>query len=419
MSTSYSLIGLQWLAKVTKDDADEFVTLMRDRLPQFELFTVPKAGQKVIGFSEENEQPVYVLSDIYPQTKSNLELLGFYSLRPRFQRIAAHIESTGLPAISDKVRLLQDGIEAHHKKDGLLVYHPVFNYNKQEMIGVVVGVIRLSTYFDGLVSRTASDHRLYMKVTDLGFDAEDDPILFQSPDWDSIKGIEIEKRLSLPNRDWKIDFKFSEPIASNIQWILVALSVGGLIISILLGYVVYLLMREKLHLSEMLEERTEELRFLADHDSLTGLYNRRAFGRLLQENVLQKKAFSLVMFDVDDFKLINDNHSHIAGDEMLIHITTVISRHMGNNDVLARLGGDEFCIICELSELQPLQCYLETLRAAVESTGYEFMDEVLYCTLSIGAAINHTYDQESLLHLADSKLYESKENGRNRVSIAQ
>lgn len=419
MSTSYSLIGLQWLAKVTKDDADEFVTLMRDRLPQFELFTVPKAGQKVIGFSEDNEQPVYVLSDIYPQTKSNLELLGFYSLRPRFQRIAAHIESTGLPAISDKVRLLQDGIEAHHKKDGLLVYHPVFSYNKQEMIGVVVGVIRLSTYFDGLVSRTASDHRLYMKVTDLGFDAEDDPILFQSPDWDSIKGIEIEKRLSLPNRDWKIDFKFSEPIASNIQWILVALSVGGLIISILLGYVVYLLMREKLHLSEMLEERTEELRFLADHDSLTGLYNRRAFGRLLQENVLQKKAFSLVMFDVDDFKLINDNHSHIAGDEMLIHIATVISRHMGNNDVLARLGGDEFCIICELSELQPLQCYLETLRAAVESTGYEFMDEVLYCTLSIGAAIDHTYDQESLLHLADSKLYESKENGRNRVSIAQ
>ncbi|MGL5110468.1 MAG: GGDEF domain-containing protein, partial [Vibrio ordalii] len=97
----------------------------------------------------------------------------------------------------------------------------------------------------------------------------------------------------------------------------------------------------------------------------------------------------------------------------------VISRHMGNNDVLARLGGDEFCIICELSELQPLQCYLETLRAAVESTGYEFMDEVLYCTLSIGAAINHTYDQESLLHLVDSKLYESKENGRNRVSIAQ
>lgn len=419
MGKSYSLIGLQWQPKVTKDEVDGFVTLMRNRFPQFELFTVSKDAERLIGISGDSTKPLYVLSDIYPQTKSNLGLLGFYSLRPRFQKVLEHIETTGLPAISDKVRPLQDGIETHHKQDGLLIYYPVFNHSKQEMIGVVVGVIRLSTYFDGLVSRTAPDHRLYMKVTDLGFDAEDDPILFQSPDWDSIKGIEIEKRLSLPNRDWKIDFKLSKPMATNIQWILVVLSVGGLIISILLGYVVYLLMREKLHLSEMLQERTEELRFLADHDSLTGLYNRRAFGRLLQENVLQKKAFSLVMFDVDDFKLINDNHSHITGDEMLIHIATVISRHMGNNDVLARLGGDEFCIICELSELQPLQCYLETLRAAVESTGYEFMDEELYCTLSIGAAINHTYDQESLLHLADSKLYESKENGRNRVSIAQ
>ena len=84
----------------------------------------------------------------------------------------------------------------------------MFNVEEpKRLIGVVIGVIRSTHYFQSIVSRTASEHELLVRVTDQGFDAEDDPILYQSKDWQDNIGIEISKIVHLPNRNWRIDFR--------------------------------------------------------------------------------------------------------------------------------------------------------------------------------------------------------------------
>ncbi|MDN3684560.1 CHASE domain-containing protein [Vibrio sinaloensis] len=95
-----------------------------------------------------NNEDIYIASDIYPRDEANLKLLGFYSSRTRFQLVLDGIRASGLPNVSDKVRLIQDGLDRSVKKEGLLVYHPVFKGDKQErLIGVVIGVIRTTRYF--------------------------------------------------------------------------------------------------------------------------------------------------------------------------------------------------------------------------------------------------------------------------------
>ncbi|WP_410963721.1 CHASE domain-containing protein, partial [Salmonella sp. ZJHZ20_0010] len=86
-------------------------------------------------------------------------------------------------------------------KDGLLIYHPVFNQYRHHLLGVMVGVIRLSAYFDDMMLKTAAEHQMAMRVVDTGFDSEDDPVLYQSDRWDAAQGLEVSRKVELPNRE--------------------------------------------------------------------------------------------------------------------------------------------------------------------------------------------------------------------------
>ncbi|HAS6511315.1 TPA: diguanylate cyclase, partial [Vibrio parahaemolyticus] len=250
-----------------------------------------------------------------------------------------------------------------------------------------------------------------------GFDASDDPFLFQSENWDRISGKVISRTIQLPNRQWRIDFKLSDAVSAWERSILTGTTIAGLLIAFLIGYIVNLQSREKERLAEMLDIKTVELKRMAELDPLTQLLNRRVFNDNLLNQINSGKPFSLVGFDIDHFKVINDKYGHLAGDEALLHVTRLVNANLNAGDRFYRAGGDEFCILSTVTDTEELEAYLEKLRGIVASSSFDYEEASIICTLSIGAVVHHDEDPENLYHKMDAQLYLSKENGRNTVSI--
>ncbi|CAK2478169.1 sensor domain-containing diguanylate cyclase [Vibrio crassostreae] len=417
INDSKSLIGLQWMQKVPADEIAEHTDKMKAKYPSYELYTIPKHEAKTYGYVLDGE-PIFVASDMYPNTEANNSVLGFYSSRERFKLVLDNIKHTRKANISDKVRLLQDGLDQDIPKTGMLVYHPVFEGESDNLLGVVIGVVRTTYYFENLLASAVGDMDVYIRVTDTGFEAEDSPILFETEGYEAVSGHHITKTIELTNRDWKVDYKIDSCISFYGYLVLTGIVLVGTTISLLLAYIVNMQIREKERLYQMLDKRTEELRFLANHDSLTEVYNRRAFNKMLDKAIQRNEPFSLIGFDVDMFKGINDQFGHPAGDALLIHVIKLISVSLKEGDNLFRIGGDEFCIISSITTHEALDRYLQCILSTVSHSHCEHKGRQLSCTLSIGAAIRANENTEEILQKTDSMLYQSKSNGRNRVTIA-
>lgn len=414
---STSLIGLQWMQKVTVDQIPKHTAQMEAKYPFYQLFTIPKHEAKTYGYHLDGE-PAFIATDVYPNTEANDRVIGFYSSRERFKRIVENIKHTREANISDKVRLIQDGLTQDTPKTGMLVYHPVFEGESDNLLGVVIGVVRTNYYFENLLAPAVGEMDVYVRVTDTGFEAEDSPVLFETNGFDGASGHHITKTITLTNRDWDVDYKIDACISFNGYLVLAGIALVGTTISLLLAYIVNMQIREKDRLYQMLDKRTEELRFLVNHDSLTEIYNRRAFNKMLDKAIQRREPFSLIGFDIDRFKGINDQFGHPAGDALLVHVIKLISLNLKQGDNQFRLGGDEFCIISSISNHEALDRYLRCILDTVSHSNFEHKGQQLSCTLSIGAAIHINEDTEELLQKTDSMLYQSKSNGRNRVTIA-
>ncbi len=129
---------------------------------------------------------------------------------------------------------------------------------------------------------------------------------------------------------------------------------------------------------------------------------------------------SLVMFDVDHFKKVNDNYGHLAGDAVLVKLSALAQQMIRTEDVLARYGGEEFAVICRGTPLLNAGVLGERLRAAVEAAVFDYQGGRLPVTISVGVAAlpeaNSNSTQE-LIGAADEALYEAKKSGRNRVCL--
>jgi diguanylate cyclase (GGDEF)-like protein len=157
---------------------------------------------------------------------------------------------------------------------------------------------------------------------------------------------------------------------------------------------------------------------LAEHDGLTGLFNRRASEDVLANLVNAREASdALVLFDVDHFKRINDNHGHPVGDEVLRQIARRCEGVLRRDDVLARWGGEEFLLLVRSARGDGIVHVAETLRRAIAEPPIEPVGTV---TASFGIAMFHPDDTlQSWLQRADEALYAAKQGGRNRVVMAK
>jgi diguanylate cyclase (GGDEF)-like protein len=171
-----------------------------------------------------------------------------------------------------------------------------------------------------------------------------------------------------------------------------------------------------------LERANDELLALAEHDSLTGLVNRRKLQSLLATEAVRARrhgqSFCVVLGDIDHFKRINDVHGHEAGDQVLVAFVRVVRSNIRKLDQVYRMGGEEFVVLLPQTDLrEALQC-AERLRRCIEA----LFDQAELglprrVTLSLGVAAYpwHGDSQTPLLAAADKALYEAKHAGRNRV----
>lgn len=166
-----------------------------------------------------------------------------------------------------------------------------------------------------------------------------------------------------------------------------------------------------------LEALAAELSQQASTDSLTGLSNRLDFDRKLLLEIARAERYdtplSLILFDVDHFKRVNDRFGHQTGDHVLVELSAIIKSRLRKTDFLARWGGEEFAIIVPHGEIAAAVTLAETLREAVEQSDFA---EVGNLTCSFGVAeLGFGDEPADLLARADAGLYEAKQEGRNRV----
>ena len=180
-------------------------------------------------------------------------------------------------------------------------------------------------------------------------------------------------------------------------------------------------------LAGQLKVTNERLRSIALRDGLTGLYNHRYFQEVLDKELGRamryRRAFSLVLFDLDYFKKINDSYGHRAGDIVLKEISAVVMNNVRTNDIVARYGGEEFVIIAPETDLKGVAVLAERIRRAVEQMQIQVDAITVQVTISVGAA---TYlpgtegtTKTKLLDAADAAMYQAKNNGRNQLAMAK
>jgi diguanylate cyclase (GGDEF)-like protein len=161
---------------------------------------------------------------------------------------------------------------------------------------------------------------------------------------------------------------------------------------------------------------------LATVDGLTGLRNRAwlddSFPRQLQRSARAGQASALLMIDIDRFKLVNDEHGHLAGDAVLASVSRVLMSELRPQDLLARYGGEEFAVLLPGMDAPAARVIAERLRVSIASAHASEQGERLPpVTISIGLAVSDTEEAlGSLLARADAALYRAKGSGRNRVS---
>ena len=183
----------------------------------------------------------------------------------------------------------------------------------------------------------------------------------------------------------------------------------------------------KFTFSDELEESFQRQMYdSALRDGLTSAFNRRYFGSQLDSEFHFARRhgapLSVVLFDLDELKAINDGHGHLAGDRVLAFVAHAVTNLIRTEDLLARTGGDEFAVLCRAIPLDNAARLAERLRAEIEARAVRFRDEELRVTVSVGAAAlpeSSAESPEALLAEADRALYRAKQGGRNRIEISR
>ena len=165
----------------------------------------------------------------------------------------------------------------------------------------------------------------------------------------------------------------------------------------------------------------ERLQKEANHDPLTGLLNRRSFSLLLDKALALSRRhnhkLSLVTFDIDHFKSVNDNYGHDVGDKTLQHISSIIKSNTRVSDSVARFGGEEFVMLLPQTKQQDAFYLANKIREKIENSPLSLDGIILEITVSAGVSEFQTLDEgmEDALKRSDDSLYQAKSTGRNKV----
>jgi len=175
---------------------------------------------------------------------------------------------------------------------------------------------------------------------------------------------------------------------------------------------------------QQLDESRQQLEIASRTDALTGVNNRRHFSELLGAEIERCRRYScclsVMMFDLDHFKKVNDTYGHAAGDEALRTFARTLQRSgLRKNDYWGRLGGEEFALALPETDLDSALIPAERIRSMLEETSVQHGPVMFRITVSIGISQYQPGDTiETVLGRADQAMYEAKQTGRNRTCLA-
>lgn len=165
----------------------------------------------------------------------------------------------------------------------------------------------------------------------------------------------------------------------------------------------------------------ERIRYLALHDPLTDLPNRRSLEASLERIIARARRgtlSTLLLIDLDNFKVVNDSTGHPSGDQVLVDLARLLSSDLRPGDEVARLGGDEFVILLEGIPTEVGRLTAERLRKLIDAHRFRVAEKVFALTISVGVVpVDGTLDTPAVLSVADAALYTAKDKGRNRVVV--
>lgn len=184
-------------------------------------------------------------------------------------------------------------------------------------------------------------------------------------------------------------------------------------------------MNRQLHAEIAERKRFEaQLAHAANYDALTGLLNRRRFEEELDSHLAQARRYgnslAVLFLDIDQFKDVNDSLGHRAGDELITHLGTLLTKTLRESDCIGRLGGDEFTVLLPRAVSEEASVVAQKTLKAVRDHRFVVAGQAASMTVSIGIALfpEHGSTREELLSGADLAMYQAKEAGRNRVCMS-
>ena len=168
------------------------------------------------------------------------------------------------------------------------------------------------------------------------------------------------------------------------------------------------------------KKQKEELIYIANHDPLTGLNNRRRLWEYLHFCENQKKEmgtnYVISIFDIDNFKRVNDKYGHSCGDFILVEISRLIKENLGQNVKIGRWGGEEFLLLYKAYSDEKAIEEIEKLRKLIDDTQFDFLGTQIHITLTFGVSSSSYCDTaEQIIIDADKQLMKGKIQGKNRV----
>lgn len=179
-----------------------------------------------------------------------------------------------------------------------------------------------------------------------------------------------------------------------------------------------------LHLLSKLDRAEERLKALSYTDELTQTYNRRFFMKYVDKELkrIQRTGehFSVAILDMDNFKQINDEHGHLAGDHVLRELTGRLRQQMRQSDILARYGGDEFIMLFPQTNPEQMEAWVRRMYETVARNPIDFHGYPITPLFSLGVSFSEPgmHDTDELLKAADTALYEAKREGGDRYRLA-
>ena len=428
-----SIQALEWIPRVSNQERESVENARRQEYPEFEITERHKQGLMVRAQNRTEYYPVYYVEP----TTGNETAFGFdLASNPSRHETLKLSRDTGKILATASITLVQ---ETSNQK-GFLTFLPIYHgqantiaKRRDNINGFILGVYRIGDIFNKSTLHTSAVG-INMSLYDETEPIIDNVLHIHRASADEILQADFEYHKQLPEfagRTWSIVATPTVGYISERRGILPYVIFGsGLIIVIFVSIFLYLISQRSIVVKQLVQEKTKELseaneklRQISLTDGLTGIANRRCYDNYLEKEwmraIREKTPITIIMIDIDDFKLFNDHYGHSAGDKCLRNVArTLNSLFKRPADLVARYGGEEFSIV--LPNTDNAFSIANNCRAAIEDLHilHEHSNVSNEVTISVGvssAIPSGIMDPYELVNYADKALYRAKESGRNRV----